>query len=64
MQLSCKDMGMEHCSFVAHGNTAEEVKEKLMDHVMHVHKDMMKAMSEEEKERMMKKMDEMLAMQT
>jgi predicted small metal-binding protein len=64
MQLACKDMGMEHCSFMAHGSTPEEVKDKMMDHASHVHKDMMNGMSPEEKEKMKNKMDEMLAMQT
>ncbi|PIP27672.1 MAG: DUF1059 domain-containing protein [Candidatus Moranbacteria bacterium CG23_combo_of_CG06-09_8_20_14_all_39_10] len=56
-QLSCKDMGT-NCDFVATGNTADEVKKKMMDHAMMEHKDMMANMNEQKKGEMMKMMDE------
>lgn len=62
MRLACKDMGTD-CPFVAEGNSAEEVKAKMMDHAMADHKEMMDNMTEEEKDEMMKKMDEMLEKQ-
>lgn len=46
------------CDFVAKGETAQEVKEKMMAHANADHMDMMKNMSEDEKADMMKKMDE------
>jgi len=56
-KLSCKDMGTD-CGFVATGNTAEEVKKKMMEHANMAHKDMMAGMSGQKKEEMMKMMDE------
>ncbi len=57
MKLSCRDMGMD-CDFVAKGETAQEVKEKMRAHDNAEHEDIMKNMSEDEKADMMKKMDE------
>ena len=54
-KLSCADMGKPECHFVAEGETNEEVKMKLMDHVREMHPDALEGMSEEE---MMKMMDE------
>jgi predicted small metal-binding protein len=51
------------CDFVAEGNTAEEVKSKMMDHAMKDHKEMMDKMSDDEKSKMMMKMDNMLKSQ-
>ena len=39
MKLSCADMGKPECHFVAEGETAEDVKMKLMDHVREMHPD-------------------------
>jgi len=58
-QLACRDMGSD-CNFVAKGNTAEEVKNNMMNHVKMEHKEMMDKMSRTEKEDMMKKMDGMM----
>lgn len=57
--LACRDMGAD-CDFVAKGNTAEEVKSNMMNHVKMEHKDMMDKMSGKDKEEMMKKMDQMM----
>jgi predicted small metal-binding protein len=50
------------CHFSAEGETAQEVKDKMMSHAMSDHKDMMDKMSESEKQDMMKKMDEKMEM--
>ncbi|HEX7586653.1 MAG TPA: DUF1059 domain-containing protein [Patescibacteria group bacterium] len=55
--LSCKDMGTD-CSFVATGETAEEVKNKMMEHAKADHTEMFNKMSKDEKMGMMKMMDE------
>jgi len=60
-KLSCKAMGTD-CHFSAEGETAQEVKDKMMSHAMSDHKDMMDKMSESEKQDMMKKMDEKMEM--
>lgn len=57
--LKCSDMGAK-CGFEASGETAEEVKKKMMEHAMSAHKEMMEKMSEAEKMEMEKKMDGML----
>lgn len=46
-------MGKPECHFVAEGETNEEVKMKLMDHVKEMHPDALEGMSEEEMMRMM-----------
>ena len=56
-KLSCKTMGQD-CGFEAQGDTMDEVKNKMMDHAMSDHKDMMERMSPKEKEDLMMKMDE------
>lgn len=61
-KVSCADLGKDD-GFVAEGVTKEEVKSKLMAHAMEAHKDMMANMSQEDKDKMMMKVDEMLAAQ-
>ena len=56
-KLSCKDMGTD-CGFVATGETAEEVKNKMVEHAKMDHAEMFNKMSEDEKTGMMKMMDE------
>lgn len=55
--LSCKDLGMPQCNFVAKGETKEEVMEMINDHAMKVHaeemKEKMKSMSKKDMEEMM-----------
>lgn len=46
------------CHFVATGATADEVKNKMMDHAKSDHAEMLSNMSDAEKEGMMKMMDE------
>ena len=54
--LSCKDMGVD-CSFVAKGDTDEEVVKKLNDHAMKAHPEVVAEMSKKmSKEEMMDKM--------
>jgi predicted small metal-binding protein len=59
MSLSCRDMGAD-CDFRATGDSAEEVKDKMMKHAMSEHKEMLDKMSEREKNDMMMKMDKMM----
>jgi len=56
--LSCKDLGMEKCDYVAMGETKEEAMQMSKDHAMKAHpkemKEKMEKMSEEElKQKMM-----------
>jgi predicted small metal-binding protein len=62
MKVSCKDLG-ESCDFVAEGSSVDEVKQRLMDHGMSEHREMMEKMTEDEKSQMMMKIDEVLATQ-
>ncbi|MFA6047642.1 MAG: DUF1059 domain-containing protein [Parcubacteria group bacterium] len=53
MMASCKDMGAD-CDFVAKGETAYDVKMKMMEHAKMDHKDMMakmESMSDDEKKK-------------
>jgi predicted small metal-binding protein len=50
-------MGKE-CDFTATGETAQDVKDKMMEHAKAEHKDMLDSMSDSEKNDMMAMMDE------
>lgn len=60
--VSCKDLGKDD-GFTAEGMTREEVKSKLMAHAMDKHKMEMDKMSQEEKDKIMMKIDGILASQ-
>lgn len=55
--LACSDLGME-CTFKAEGETAEEVKEKMLAHAQDAHAEMLAGMSDQEKAGLMATMDE------
>ncbi len=59
-ELSCSEMGIE-CAFRAEGETADEVKAKLLEHAAAEHADMLAGMTEEQKSEMMATMDEKIA---
>ena len=60
--VSCKDLGKDD-GFTAEGKTKEEVKSSLMAHAMESHKQEMDNMSQEEKDSLMMKVDNILASQ-
>ena len=47
-KFACKDVGV-NCSFVAMGETVDEVKEKAFAHAGVIHADLMKTMTESQK---------------
>ena len=53
-ELTCKDMGIMECDFVAKGETEDEVTQSMMDHAKQAHPEKMGAMPEEEMRNMMK----------
>jgi predicted small metal-binding protein len=55
--LTCRDLGME-CTFVASGETADEVKAKMLAHAQEAHADMLAGMSDQETNDLMRMMDE------
>jgi predicted small metal-binding protein len=55
--LACSDLGME-CGFKAEGETAEEVKQKMLAHAQDAHAEMLAGMSDQEKAGLMATMDE------
>ncbi len=57
--LKCSDMGAK-CGYEASGETAEEVKGKMMEHAKKAHREMMNGMSLAEIAEMDEKMDGML----
>jgi predicted small metal-binding protein len=59
-ELSCSEMGLE-CPFRAEGETADEVKAKLLEHAAAAHADMLAGMTDEQKAAMMATMDEKIA---
>ncbi|MBI2664294.1 DUF1059 domain-containing protein [Candidatus Woesearchaeota archaeon] len=59
--LKCSDLGSEDgCEFEASGETNEEVVEQMFAHAAEAHKDKLEGMSEEVKQSMVQKMNEML----
>lgn len=50
---ACKDAGVD-CSFVASGNTVEEVKQAAFAHAEVVHKEILKSMTPEQLEELAK----------
>jgi predicted small metal-binding protein len=59
-ELRCSEMGIE-CPFRAEGETADEVKAKLLEHAAAEHADMLAGMTEAQKAEMMATMDEKIA---
>ena len=59
-ELTCSEMDIE-CAFRAEGETADEVKAKLLEHAAAEHADMLAGMTEEQKSEMMATMDEKIA---
>jgi predicted small metal-binding protein len=49
LKFECKELGT-NCSYVAKGNTLEEVKKDAMQHVQNIHKDLMAKMSPQQME--------------
>ena len=58
--MSCSEIGLE-CPFRAEGETADEVKAKLLEHVAAAHADMLAGITDEQKTAMMATMDEKIA---
>ena len=54
--LACSDLGME-CSFSAQGETADEVKQKMLAHAQDANAEMLAGMSDQEKADLMAAMD-------
>lgn len=62
-KIKCSDLGSADCHFEATGETNEEVKQKLWQHAQEAHPDMLKDITDEQKEGMNKKIDALLAAQ-
>jgi predicted small metal-binding protein len=48
LEFECKDLGT-NCSYVAKGNTLDEVKKSAMEHAQTVHKDWLAKISPQQK---------------
>ena len=59
-ELNCSELGMD-CSFHAEGETADEVKAKMMEHAAAEHADMLAGMTDDQKTGLMATMDEKIA---
>jgi predicted small metal-binding protein len=58
-RLSCSELGAD-CHFVAEGRTTEEVKRELLAHVADVHRVRLARMSEDEREALDVRIDQVL----
>ncbi|MCZ6647031.1 MAG: DUF1059 domain-containing protein [SAR324 cluster bacterium] len=59
--MSCKDLGGMDCDFVASGESAQDVKDKMYSHASETHAEVLKSMSDQDKENINAKMDSLLA---
>lgn len=63
-KLGCKELDpSSDCHFVAEGETKEEVIGKIFEHSRDAHPEKLAGMSEDDKNSMMKKMNDLLAAQ-
>ncbi|OVE74505.1 hypothetical protein BVX95_02230 [archaeon D22] len=60
MELSCHDMGMKTCNFVAKGKTKHKVEEEMIKHAAKVHPEVMEGKSDAEMKKMLHEMDKMV----
>jgi len=58
--LKCSDLGSEHCSYEASGESNQEIIDTMFKHAGEVHPEKVEAMNEEEKKGMVQKMNELL----
>ncbi len=58
--MTCKDIGSADCGFLVTTHSIDEVKKAMFAHARYAHPDVLQKMSEEEKQGMAMKMDEML----
>jgi predicted small metal-binding protein len=58
-KIGCADMGVK-CEFKTEGEDRDQVKDIFLKHAMENHNDIMENMSEEEKDQMMKTVDEVI----
>ena len=56
LKFACRDLGVE-CDFVATGATVEQVKDQAFTHAGVVHADMLQAMTEDEKAKMIQALE-------
>jgi len=61
--INCKELGGSDCSFIAKGETNDEVIQNLYAHAQEVHSDKLSSMSEDDKEKMNKKINDLLTSQ-
>ena len=60
-KIRCIDLGAD-CPYEAKGADKKVVKAEFMKHAMEYHSDMLGGMTEEEKENMMKQVDEIIGL--
>ena len=58
-KLGCKELGGD-CSYVAEGRTRQEVKEELLAHVESAHKDRVERMTDDERDALDVRIDQVL----
>ena len=61
--LSCNDLGAKGCDFSDTAVTAEEIKKAMFEHAASAHPEVLAKMTEEQKQEMTKRMDQLLEMQ-
>ena len=59
LKFQCKDLGID-CSYVATGNTVEDVKKSAVAHAQTVHKDLLAKMTPQQIEDMYKTVTRMI----
>lgn len=62
-QLACNDVSGLACEYIAEGTTAEDVKQQLAMHGMEEHPDELAALSDEQRQTMLTKIEDLLVAQ-
>jgi predicted small metal-binding protein len=57
MSISCKELGIDKCTFEARSEVKNEVRDALVDHAQKYHPEMMKGLSEKENKDLIRKIE-------
>ena len=60
MEINCKDVSGWDCDFVASDESADEIRQQMIDHMLAVHGDQMNELSDKDQNRISEKIEEFL----
>ena len=60
MEINCKDVSGWECPFTAHDETADGIRQQMIDHFLGDHGDQMNALDDKTQNKISEKIEEML----